>query len=412
MTLQQASKWIAWGLASFFYAYQYILRVIPRILMPDIMNKFEVDASLYGQFSGFYYLGYVFMHLPLGFYLDRVGPKIIMPICIILTIVGMLPLIYTDLWIYPCLGRVLIGMGSSGAILGVFKIIRLNFHEDHFTRMLGLSVMIGLIGAIYGGWPIHMLQKYFTWDHLILLLIFVGLGLATILYILVPRLNASKQVSKKPIASDIKAIFANKRLILICVLGGLMVGPLEGFADVWGTAFLKQVYGFDAALAAGLPDFIFFGMCFGSPFLSYLADKTKAYYLLILLSAFGMGIIFIFVLLGWGTVHSLSILFWVVGVLCAYQILVIYKATTCVNFNLVGLSTASANMVIMSFGYVFHSLIGKGLTFFSGTTLKEDIGSYGSDAFILSLSLIPLGLFIGGVGFLWLFLSEKRKKAL
>ena len=31
-----------------------------------------------------------------------------------------------------------------------------------------------------------------------------------------------------------------------------MVGPLEGFADVWGTAFLKQVCGFDRRLSRQL----------------------------------------------------------------------------------------------------------------------------------------------------------------
>src|SRR5580704_8414274 len=115
--------WLMWSLASFFYAYQYILRVLPNIMMTDILEKFQIDASLFGQFSGFYYIGYAGMHIPVGILLDKYGPKWILPICMFFTVIGLLPLLYAEHWIYPILGRCLIGMGSSAAILGVFKII-------------------------------------------------------------------------------------------------------------------------------------------------------------------------------------------------------------------------------------------------------------------------------------------------
>ncbi len=96
------------------------------------------------------------------------------------------------------------------------------------------------------------------------------------------------------------------------------------------------------------------------------------------------------------------------GVLCAYQILVIYKATTYVRFDLVGLSTAVANMIIMVFGTVFHTVIGKSLNFVEGTSFGS-ISSYSKDAFIAALSIIPIGLFLGGIGFVLLVIAERRR---
>ncbi len=409
MTFYRFSEWTTWFLASFFYAYQYVLRVIPRVLMPDIMQKFQIDAAIFGQFSGFYYLGYVLMHIPLGILLDRVGPKVILPLCIVLTSLGLLPLIYTDFWLYPGLGRVLIGMGSSGAILGVFKVIRMNFKEDHFTRMLGISVAIGLLGGIYGGWPIHKLREYLGWEQVLFLLIGIGGVLALLFLILIPRLKPEVRSSERTLFSDVKSVFGNKKLLLICLLGGLMVGPLEGFADVWGSAFLVNYYGFTKEAASALPDCIFFGMLIGSPLLSYVADKTKAYYALIILCAFGMAFDFIFLLMGWGTVFTLSLVFWSVGVLCSYQILVIYKATTYVKSNLVGLSTAIANMIIMPFGYVYHTGIGEVMNLFGDERALGDIGDYGKDAFAAAIGLIPLGLCVGGFGFILVVLSERKR---
>ncbi len=412
MTLYRFSQWLTWFLVSFFYAYQYILRVLPRVLMPDIMQKFQIDAAIFGQFSGFYYLGYVAMHIPLGILLDRVGPKIILPLCIGLTTLGLLPLIYMDLWIYPSVGRILIGMGSSGAILGVFKVIRMNFKEDHFTRMLGISVPIGLLGAIYGGWPIYKLREYLGWEQVLLLLIGIGGVLALLFFILIPSLKSDEKGAERTLFSDIKTVFSNKKLLLVCLLGGLMVGPLEGFADVWGSAFLRTYYGLAQEAATALPDCIFFGMLIGSPLLSYAADKTKAYYALIILCAFGMFFDFIFLLMGAGSIFTLSLVFWSIGVLCSYQILVIYKATTYVKSNLVGLSTSIANMIIMAFGYVFHTAIGEAMNFFGKGSTLGDIGGYGKEAFSAAISLIPLGLGLGGFGFILLVLSEKKARSL
>jgi len=411
MTFYRLTQWMTWFLASFFYAYQYVLRVIPRVLMPDIMQKFQIDAAQFGQFSGLYYLGYVLMHIPLGILLDRVGPKIILPLCIGMTTLGLLPLIYADFWLYPGVGRILIGMGSSGAILGVFKIIRMNFKEDHFTRMLGISVAIGLIGGIYGGWPIHKLREHLGLEQVLFLLIAIGGILALLFFILIPSLKSGSKASKKTLFSDIKSVLGNKKLLSICLLGGLMVGPLEGFADVWGSSFLLHYYDFTKEIASALPDCIFFGMLVGSPLLSYVADKTKAYYSLIILCAFGMAFDFIFLLMGLGTVFTLSLVFWSIGVLCAYQILVIYKATTYVKSNLLGLSTAIANMIIMPFGYVYHTAIGEIMNFFGeNRSAVGDIGGYGKDAFVAAISLIPLGLFIGGFGFIIIVLSERKRK--
>ena len=140
--------WSVWMTASIFYAYQYIIRVMPNIMLGDIMNQFHMDAAVFGQFSGVYYIGYSLMHLPIGIMLDRYGPKNVMSGCILLTVVGLLPILFAEHWVYPLVGRLLIGIGSSAAILGTFKIIRMAFAEKHFTRMLTFTVTIGLIGGI------------------------------------------------------------------------------------------------------------------------------------------------------------------------------------------------------------------------------------------------------------------------
>ena len=195
MSFSRTTAWFVWVIASLFYAYQYILRVMPNIMLNDIMAQFHIDTGIFGQFSGIYYIGYSLMHIPIGIMLDRFGPRKVMTGCILLTVIGLMPLIFADNWIYPVIGRTLIGIGSSAAILGTFKIIRMTFSEQHFTRMLSLSVTIGLLGGIYGGAPVSYMCDWWGYQTVIKIFGLMGIGLAALTYLIVPEMKSDHQNS-------------------------------------------------------------------------------------------------------------------------------------------------------------------------------------------------------------------------
>ncbi|OJW48084.1 MAG: MFS transporter [Alphaproteobacteria bacterium 41-28] len=388
MSRSRSIAWVVWIIASMFYAYQYILRVMPSIMLEDIMQQFNIDAAVFGQFSGVYYIGYSLMHLPIGILLDRYGPKPVMTACILLTVTGLLPIIFADYWVYPIVGRALIGMGSSAAILGAFKVIRMAFSEERFTRMLSLSVTIGLIGAIYGGGPVSYMCDILGYKMVVQIFVGIGMALAALTYFIVPEMAPS---SHRSAIADLKEVFTNGKVIALCIFAGMMVGPLEGFADVWGSEFLKQVYGFDTAMASYLPSMIFIGMCFGAPVLSLIAEKTGSYLGSIIGAGVIMALSFVALILGYFTVNSMIVSFLIVGICCAYQILAIYKASTYVPEHVSGLTTAVANMIIMSFGYAFHTVIGVVVNAYGGPDVAQ--------AFVYGIGVIPITLAIGVIGF-------------
>ena len=391
--------WIGWLLASIFYAYQYIIRVLPNIIFEDLIKQFSIDAAQFGQFSGVYYIGYAFFHLPIGILLDRYGPKKIMSLCIGITVCGLLPIIYANNWLLAVMGRLLIGVGSSAAILGTFKIIRMTFEEKYFTRMLSFAVTIGLLGAIYGGGPISYFVQIFGYKAVVYCLAIMGLLLAVITYFSLPTEEQKKK--EQGVLENVIAVLKNRKVMVICLLAGLMVGPLEGFADVWGAEFFKKVYSLDIGLSSYLVSTIFVGMCFGAPVLSFVAEKTGSYFESIIGSALFMALAFIFILLFRPHYSFIVFSFIIVGICCAYQILAIYKASTYVDEDKIGLTTALANMIIMFFGYVFHSCIGVVIDIFGGIQ--------SSVAFLYGVSIIPITLLISVFGFIILVYCEKNQ---
>lgn len=398
MSTSKTIAWMIWIIASIFYAYQYILRVMPNIMLDDIMLQFDIGAGTFGQFSGVYYLGYSIMQLPIGIMLDRYGPRKIMTGCILLTVLGLAPMIYATHWVYPILGRLFVGIGSAAAILGVFKIIRMTFSEKQFPRMLSFSVMIGLIGAIYGGGPVSYMRDALGYTAVVQIFGALGIALAALTYWIIPDVKNPPQES---VMAEIKEVFGNGKVVACCIFAGLMLGPLEGFADVWGSTFLKHVFEYDAVVAASLPSMIFIGMCFGSPLLNFVAEKIGNYLAAIIGAGIVMTIIFTSLLIWQPTPQVTSFIFILAGICSAYQILAIYKVSTYVPENMAGLATAVANMIIMIFGYFFHTVMGGTINMMGGPTNVE--------ALSLGVMVIPIALLIGTVGFIGLSLKEKKE---
>jgi hypothetical protein len=228
------------------------------------------------------------------------------------------------------------------------------------------------------------------------------------MYFLIPdQQNNRVQAS---IFKEIGAVLTQGKVITFCVLAGLMVGPLEGFADVWGVPFLKATYGLDERVASSLPSLIFLGMCLGGPVLSYFAELKQRYAEVILIAGVVMLAGFILLLTGILPVAFLSILFVIIGVCCSYQILAIYQVSTFVASHQTGLTTALANMIIMMFGYFFHSVIGKVVDL---TNVKEISDSnpllqFQAKGLFYGISVIPFALTFSILGLSMFMVFYKR----
>ncbi|WCR57923.1 MAG: hypothetical protein PG980_000395 [Wolbachia endosymbiont of Ctenocephalides felis wCfeJ] len=391
-----------WLLASLFYAYQYILRVIPNIIAPELITKFNIGIADVGQFSGLYYVGYTLAHIPVGLFLDRSGPKLVLPICIVLTFAGTLPLICFDEWYLSILGRIIVGVGSSASAIGIFKVASMCFPKEKSAKMASLSIIIGLLGAIYGGLPLDFLLDKFGWDYVIYTFSAFGCLLALSLFLITPGNDARENVDSN-ILQDLKTVLCNKYIILISFFGGLMVGPLEGFADGWARTFLCEVYQMTEDLASSLSSFVFIGFGAGAFFLAYLLEKyPNKHYEVIIACSLAMIASFLLLFTQKGGLYVVLPTLLVIGFASGYQVITIYKAISYVSTNLVGLATAVSNMIVMVFGYFFHVGIAKIVDLYWDKTVVQGNPVYGAKLLIEAMSIIPVSLLLAVFGFMWL----------
>ncbi|MFQ3307599.1 MAG: putative MFS family arabinose efflux permease [Candidatus Midichloriaceae bacterium] len=402
--------WNTWLVLVMFYAYQLILRITPNVVMQQIMDNFKVDADMVGNFAGIYYVGYVLMHIPLAIILDHYSPRKVITACIASTVIGFMPLIYSDNWMLITVGRFISGMGAAGAALGAFKMLRVCFGEERFPKMLGYMVSIGLLGAMFGSGPVTYFISIFGWTNTLNFMVYFGIVLCIYSFFSIPKLSSNEDgLSIKVILGDLKLIATNKYLWILSIMGGFMIGPMEGFADAWSNQYLKSVYEFNDETAGSATQMIYLGMAVGLVSLGYLFEKFKTYYGLILLSAFGMGLAMTLVIFGIGNLILLKFLFFVIGFFCGYQLIVIAKAATFASEKHATLTSTVANMIMMSFGYVFHRSMGKVMLYTCDIDLKGVI-TYTKSSYNYAMSTIVIGLVIGMVICVFLMYFDRKSK--
>ncbi len=400
MKVEERKKFISimvWFCITMFYCYQYILRALPNIILPDMMSKYAVGASEFSTFAGMYYAGYVIVHIPIGILLSRFGARTILPICIACTSIGLVPLAYFDSWTAVVIGRTFTGIGSSAAIVGALQIFRI-IYPDKFSRMLGFMVFFGLVTVVYAGSPLAEIIQLIGIDATIRVLLYSGIALAVFTYLLMPK--SAEEDSHSSVLTDIKATLGNPKLIIASLLAGLMVGPLEGFADAWGSAFLITAYAIEKSTADAITFSVYLGMCVGCIVLPYIADKTRMYYGVTIACGVAMILCFIHILSGTATSDTLYYACLVVGIFCAYQVVIISKIATFVSEERSGVAAAIANMIIMAFGLVFHKFIGITLDWQWNGQMLDNIKSYSVEAFTNSIMVIPAAMTIAIIGFI------------
>ena len=190
-----------------------------------------------------------------------------------------------------------------------------------------------------------------------------------------------------------------------------MVGPLEGFADVWAMPFLQHVHSLSENDAIFVASLVFLGMCVGGPLLAYLAKITGSNILIIAMSGAFTVIVFLIIFFVRGlSISSLSALRFYLGILCCYQVLVFAFVSDLVERSCAGIAIAIINCLNMSFGHFFHKIISTTIQkYWDGSTNLEGLPIYNYEAYIYALLVIPVGCLAGTVIFLYMSFIKIRK---
>lgn len=282
--------WIIWALAAAFYFYEFLLQVSPNIMVPELMGTFHIDAGQLGNLAACYFYIYAVMQIPSGFLLDRYGPRYLLTFGTLICMIGSLLFGTAGHLVQAQIGRFCIGLGGAFAVIGALKLIVNWFPRNRFAFLTGLTITIGMLGAVGGQTPLALLVEAFGWRESMIILGIAGGILSIMIWRTIRDYPPNRLSSHKKITTPFTGLWQvlkSRPTWLTAIYGGLMFAPSSILGALWGVPFLMASYDITRPVAASIISILFVGWAIGSPTGGYFSDYLNKRALTLLVGTVG-----------------------------------------------------------------------------------------------------------------------------
>jgi len=232
------------------YFLSCLLRAITATLSPLLTSEFNLLAGDLGLLAGGYFLGFASMQIPLGYLLDKHGPKKIVSSFLLIAIIGTAAFSLAQNFSGLLISRVLIGIGVSACLMGPLTGYRIWFADEYQQRANSWMLMIASTGFVFSTLPVQILLPIFGWRWIfggIAVLIFLVIIL-TLLFI--PSWKKDEQSNKETNTGSLSDIWKNKFFRSTIPLGLFNYGGIMAVQTLWAGPWMIRVAGYDPLQSA------------------------------------------------------------------------------------------------------------------------------------------------------------------
>jgi MFS family permease len=163
---------VVWIFVAFASAYflSALLRAITATLSPVLTQELGLQARDLGLLAGGYFLGFSLTQLPMGRWLDTLGPRQVVLRFLCVAVVGSLAFSWAQDFSGLLLARVLIGVGVSACLMAPLTGYRrwLPLHQQQ--RANSWMLMTGSFGMLASTLPVQWLLPLVGWRWIFVLL--------------------------------------------------------------------------------------------------------------------------------------------------------------------------------------------------------------------------------------------------
>ena len=232
---------------AFGYFLSCLLRAITATLSPVLTAEFNLLAADLGLLAGGYFLGFACMQIPLGYLLDKYGPKKIVSSFLLIALVGTGSFALAESFSGLLISRILIGIGVSACLMAPLTGYRIWYAENQQQRANSWMLMIASLGFLSSTLPVQLLLPSFGWRWIfggiaILILISIFLMLAFI-----PKWNHHKEdelEEKSSKSGSLADVWKNRFFISLIPMGLFNYGGLMAIQTLWAGPWMIRVSGY------------------------------------------------------------------------------------------------------------------------------------------------------------------------
>jgi len=390
-----AFAWLVWGLAAAFYFSDYLARVAPGVMHKYLQSDFGINEAGFGILTASFYIPYIFMQIPVGLTVDRLSIRWLLTIMSLITAFGCCVFGLANGLMTASIGRMLIGFSAAFAFVCSLRLATSWFPPTMLGLLSGLTQALGMLGAAAGEAPVSFLVNNVGWRHSMLIIAFLFIALAALLYQFVqdkPREHRgeSRPVNGISILQSLKIILSCRQTWLNALYAGFLFGPTAVIGEAIGPAYLQFGHGLGVYAAAFATGLIFIGWGISGPLSGWISDKLGKRKPIMIFSGL-CGVLFtsLFVFLPNLSQTSAYLIFFAFGLTNTGVAIAYAVSTELHERNVIGTSIAFTNMTSIFVGASLQPLVGRLVDMASGPR-AYNVESLLLTDFQAGLKLLPI----------------------
>ncbi len=226
------------------YFISALLRAITATLSPLLTLEFNLTAGDLGLLAGGYFLGFASMQIPLGYLLDKHGPKKIVSSFLLIAIIGTAAFAFAENFSSLLISRILIGVGVSACLMAPLTGYRIWFADEYQQRANAWMLMVLSMGFVFSTLPVQILLPIIGWRWifgLIAILIFFVIILTSFF---IPSWDTEVKSNKEKNVGSLSDVWKNKFFRSTIPLGLFNYGGMVAIQTLWAGPWMVRVAGY------------------------------------------------------------------------------------------------------------------------------------------------------------------------
>jgi predicted MFS family arabinose efflux permease len=227
---------------AFAYFLSALLRAVTATLAPAFSSELGLSAGDLGLLAGAFFLGFSATQLPLGHWLDRIGPRRVQLGFLCVAVLGCAAFALAASFPGLLAARALIGVGVSACLMAPLTAYRHHFDAATQLRANSWMLMTGSVGMLASTLPVQWLLPVVGWRGLFwIVAALLALSMASIAAC-VPR-DAPAPVERAAPEGGYREIFRHPAFVRVMPLAFVVYGGLIAVQSLWAGPWLTAVAG-------------------------------------------------------------------------------------------------------------------------------------------------------------------------
>ena len=145
------------------YVLSQFYRSFLAVIAPELAQELALDPQALGNLQAFWIAGFVAMQVPVGFALDRIGPRRSVSATMIAAVAGAMLFANAHSAAALNAAMVLIGMGCSAIYMGAIYVFGREFKPTHFALLCSWLLGLGTAGNLIAASPLAWAAQTIGW---------------------------------------------------------------------------------------------------------------------------------------------------------------------------------------------------------------------------------------------------------